>query len=419
MAQDIVGSLFGVSANDLQAQRQAAAQAQARQYAQMQPAEMVNYAGYMAGNQLGGALAGMMGAKDPELEKAAKLQQLTSQFDLTSEEGLLNAARTLASNGFQPQAMAMAQRAQEVGLTTAKTNTERTAQMKNLTEAKSKEADAAAKQMGIQGRAAFIKRKVEGVTDEEALALAQDDKVAADLLKEPKRETKLTTADGVVKLIDSNTGATIAVIGKAPASMEEALAGGIAGIRGETAQLKLDAERQKAEEGKKAKINALTTGYYDAQNVLQTATKALGLAPNSFTGASIQALTQVIPWSDSKALGNLVDTLKSAEGLGKLQELKRMSANGASGLGATSEKELDLLIKSLTALDPTDKNFKAQLSTVITRYNRLSKLMEADFKGITGRPLMSEAEEAPMDTPTASPTKAPARVKWGDMQSTK
>lgn len=134
MAQDIVGSLFGVSATDLQAQRQQAAQAQAMRYAQMNPAEQVNYGGYMAGNQVGNALMGMMGAKDPELEKATKLQQLTSQFDLTSEEGLLNAARTLASNGFQPQAMAMAQRAQEVSLNNAKIGKENALAKKANTE---------------------------------------------------------------------------------------------------------------------------------------------------------------------------------------------------------------------------------------------------------------------------------------------
>lgn len=107
MAQDIVGSLFGVSANDLQAQRQAAAQAQARQYASMDPAQMVNYAGYMAGNQLGGAMAGMMGAKDPELEKANIVNSLVKETDMTDLESVKGLAQKLTQAGATREAMAL------------------------------------------------------------------------------------------------------------------------------------------------------------------------------------------------------------------------------------------------------------------------------------------------------------------------
>lgn len=107
MAQDIVGSLFGVSANDLQAQRQAAAQAQAMRYAQMNPAEQVNYGGYMAGNQVGNALMGMMGAKDPELEKANMVNSLVKETDMTDLDSVKGLAQKLTQAGATREAMAL------------------------------------------------------------------------------------------------------------------------------------------------------------------------------------------------------------------------------------------------------------------------------------------------------------------------
>ena len=81
-------TLFGMMPEDIQAQRQAAAQAQAMQFAKMGPAEQVNYGGYMAGNQLGTALGGMMGAKDPVLERATAVNQLVQETDMNDLEAV-------------------------------------------------------------------------------------------------------------------------------------------------------------------------------------------------------------------------------------------------------------------------------------------------------------------------------------------
>lgn len=85
-------TLFGMNPEDIQAQRTAQARQQAMQFAQMSPAERATMGFYQAGNQLGGALAGMMGAKDPQLERAAtinKLVQNTDMNDLESVKGLV------------------------------------------------------------------------------------------------------------------------------------------------------------------------------------------------------------------------------------------------------------------------------------------------------------------------------------------
>lgn len=59
-----------------------------------------------------------------------------------------------------------------------------------------------------------------------------------------------------------------------------------------------------------------------------------------------------------------VNTLQSGSVLGAMQELKKASSSGATGFGALNEKELDLLIASVGALNPTTTEEDIFLDTV-------------------------------------------------------
>jgi hypothetical protein len=109
---EIVQGLFGVSPESLNAQREQALQSQALQYAQLDPNQQAQMGFYQAGSRLGTGLAGLMGAQDPEMQKASFLQGLSKQYDPTTAEGLTKAAQALAQAGYGREAMQAGQAAQ-------------------------------------------------------------------------------------------------------------------------------------------------------------------------------------------------------------------------------------------------------------------------------------------------------------------
>ncbi len=95
----ITSSLFGISPESLDQQRQALQQAQAMQFAQLDPSQQAQYGFYRAGQQAGTGLSGLLGAQDPEMEAVKLVQQLGSQFDKTTPEGLNQLAQALQQTG--------------------------------------------------------------------------------------------------------------------------------------------------------------------------------------------------------------------------------------------------------------------------------------------------------------------------------
>ena len=110
-------SLFGATPESIQQARDAALNAQATSYANMDPFQRANFGIYRGANQLGGAVGRMLGGQDPEMEKASQMQQLASQASLSTPEGMMAYARKLQSEGFIEQAFAASQQAQQMQIT--------------------------------------------------------------------------------------------------------------------------------------------------------------------------------------------------------------------------------------------------------------------------------------------------------------
>jgi hypothetical protein len=104
---EIVGSLFGVSPEQLMRQRQATDASNAFKFANLSPMERAQYSIYQGGAGVGRAVTGLLGG-DAELEKVSKIKQLSSQFDLTTPEGARDFARALQP--FAPNEAMMAAR---------------------------------------------------------------------------------------------------------------------------------------------------------------------------------------------------------------------------------------------------------------------------------------------------------------------
>jgi hypothetical protein len=135
---EIVGSLFGVSPEQLMRQRQTADTSNAFRFAQLDPMQRAQMALYQGGAGIGRGVQGLLGG-DPELERVSKIKQLSSQFDLTTAEGARDFAKALQPFAPQEAMMAVreAERMEQAGLGRQKTAAETT-----LAEARTQQAEA-------------------------------------------------------------------------------------------------------------------------------------------------------------------------------------------------------------------------------------------------------------------------------------
>ena len=123
MASEILG-LFTTPEQYQLSQRQAQ-EAQAIQYANLDPMARANYGTFRAGQQLGGAIGGALGGQDPQLKMISMRQQLASQLDPTNLDTYKLVAQDAANRGDTQFAMAVADAGRQAAIQVAQANKER------------------------------------------------------------------------------------------------------------------------------------------------------------------------------------------------------------------------------------------------------------------------------------------------------
>ena len=200
---EVVNSLFGITPESLQAQRDAALQTQALQYAQLDPFQRATASIYAGANKLGGAIGGMLGAQDPELARVQQRQEMLGSLDLTSPESLKQGIQTAMQNRDYQLVNELTGRYQQrvaADLAARKTESEIT---KNLRE---KEGADPVQQLIRTG-----KYTVASVAD------YQKSGQISDLVPiDPNEPTALSETKEGIFLINKKTGTKIARIGDAP-----------------------------------------------------------------------------------------------------------------------------------------------------------------------------------------------------------
>jgi len=101
-ASEILG-LFTTPEQYQQSQRQAQ-EAQAIQYANLNPRAQADYGFFRAGQQLGGAIGGALGGQDPQLQKIAQRQQLIGMIDPSNPDTYPQAIQAALQVGDQEAA---------------------------------------------------------------------------------------------------------------------------------------------------------------------------------------------------------------------------------------------------------------------------------------------------------------------------
>jgi len=92
---DIVNSLFGIDPAALQQQRAATDTAQAFRFAQLDPLQRANMAIYQGSAGIGRGVSQLLGG-DEQLNRATKVTQLASQFDMGTSSGLREFAKAVS-----------------------------------------------------------------------------------------------------------------------------------------------------------------------------------------------------------------------------------------------------------------------------------------------------------------------------------
>lgn len=127
MADNIVGGLFGMTPELLQAQRNAQLEQQAANFVNNYGDQGAMF-GYKLGSTLGRGIGGMLGAQDPEMVRIKQRQQMLQGLDINDPQSLMKAAQaanqagdTVAAQELYNKAQQSAQAQATLGKTQAET----------------------------------------------------------------------------------------------------------------------------------------------------------------------------------------------------------------------------------------------------------------------------------------------------------
>jgi hypothetical protein len=409
MATNVTQSLFGMTPEALQSQRAAALDQQALQFAQLSPMQQAQMGLFRAGSQLGTGLAGLMGYQDPEMRRIQARQGLLGGIDMSDPDALRQAAQQAQQSGDFAAAQELINRANEAALSQARVGKETALTTKALTEADIKTTELAAKNMGTQGRAAYIKRRMPELSDEEIAGLASDEAIVRELLKEPGVKTQVVeTAEGQL-LINKETGSLIANLGPSPERGTRVNVNVANTAENEYARSvgKSTAEKDINDITAVQQVAQTLPKMYEARQLLETGDLNTGFAAETllvFDRARAKFL------ADKKAGKRVTDTeyLDALLGSDVFPQISALGI-GARGLDTPAEREfLRQVITGTISMDRetlkrmTDFRIKSAENAVKKYNERLGQGDFEQYQRITGRPLSPVSMDRPPEAPRAT-----------------
>ena len=369
---EIVNSLFGVTPESLQQQREAALQQQAQQYAQLSPMQAAQAGFYTAGNRLGGAIGGMLGAQDPQMAKAAALQNILKQADTTTPEGLATLAQTLGQQGFGQQAMQVMDQARQARLQTAQT------QKAELSVAQEEALRKELSNLGPDATETDIMKAVTkyGSADKVLATLqASSDRAAA---RQQQLNLAQTAADAKVEAArvagaNQQELERLRIEGKKEvAALAASLKASTSGITQELQTQRLEDLKAKAEDRKKAS-DAATQGRISSFDTALDTLNTIAVHPGKkdVVGNVLGSAVAAIPGTNAAGFAAQLETFKAQTFLPQVTALK--------GMGALSDAEGKKLTDAVGAL-----SIKMKQSEFDSQINKIKNDLTAARKRAQG-----------------------------------
>lgn len=186
-------------------------------------------------------------------------------------------------------------------------------------------------------------------------------------------------------------------------------------LQRELLQGRIDAQNEKTQTANNARDQARAQAHQSTQQTLDLIDKLVDVGPDGTAKLKSRAQTIFgfrvphviagnLPLGEAGGTNALADLnrLKGEAIVGLISEMKRQSATGATGFGALSQKELDILNQSATTL----ANANISDAAAAEELGRLrAKVMEIQQRVLNGA--------SPAAPETAAPATAQARQKWG------
>jgi chemotaxis protein histidine kinase CheA len=374
MATDIAG-LF-TTPEQYQLAQQQAQQAQALQYAQLDPRAQAQYGFYRGGQQLGSAIGGALGGVDPQLQKISQRQQLASQLDQTNPESFLKVAQLAAQSGDPQFAMAIADagRQMQAGMATARKTTAEAqkaelslTQEQNLRDELSMLPQNATEQqiLGVvtkYGSPDKVLAALQASTDKAAQRelltsqqserLAQQEKLAKDKLEAQAEQARKDNEAKMERAKENNASkAELASIAAEGRAQQNAITNS---IREQTLQI-----RQEAANEKKVAAQRQQQGMVSSFDIALDTLDVIANHPGKKAGVGFGgAQLSMIPGTDAAGFAAQLETFKAQTFLPQVQALK--------GMGALSDAEGKKLTAAVGALSQSMKleEFNSQIAKI-------------------------------------------------------
>lgn len=344
MADNIVGGLFGMTPELLQAQRNAQLEQQAANFVNNYGDQGAMF-GYKLGSTLGRGIGGMLGAQDPEMMRIKQRQQMLQGLDMNDPESLLRAAQAANQRGDSQAAQELYGKAQQVAqarATLGKTQEEAL----RLREANTKEQRLSSELAALSPAA----------TDAEVEAVVRKygkpEAVLASLERKQSKAAKIASdealaADKAAAKVEA--AALEAKRDKDLAMFRSQLATSNDSLQRQLLQGKIDdLQAKKAEKAEQREANK-AVAIRQAANIIGIVDEALPLI-GGLTAGFIGAGASVVPGTPAYTLAEKVKTVKANLGFDRLQQMRDASPTGGA-LGQVAVQELQALQNSVASLE--------------------------------------------------------------------
>jgi hypothetical protein len=381
MATDIVGSLFGVSPEMYQEERNRQGMRDAIAMASLDPMQYANAAIQAGAGRAAGGFAGLMGVEDPQMRLISQRNALAKQFDVSTPEGLAQYGQALQQAGDTQGALGAIgisrQMTQEMALTGQRQAAER-----------SSLATAAKTELSIEQEKKLrdeLSRLPTNATEEQILGVVtkygSPDKVLAVLQgtadKAAQRETALTLGrekiaakveEDLRRAKNDQEREQIRIEGRKDLALL------VASLKGPSAAvIKAQERADKIAEGQ--------AGLEDTINVAKTLVKDLA-DMGGMTSTSKGPLSNLITSLQTGTVGQIGGRLVGTKEQAKRDELKSVrlqllnavkEATGMSSTQLNSNVELKTYLDSLGSEGMTKEANEAILNNISNRYLKGTK----------------------------------------------
>lgn len=345
MANEVMGTLFGVTPEALMAQRENQLQQRAMQFAQLDPLQSAQAGFYTAGSRVGTGIGGLLGAEDPELMRIRQRQSLLQGVDISNPDAILQAAQKARELGDIPAAFQLSQQAQQMKLQAAqlgKLKTEEARTEYNFqqedrlrqelaglpAEATDKDVEAVVRKFGSPDKIFSVieKRQAAELNRQAKLELEKEKAAERARIERDRQEFRQSMAQ-------------LAAQQRAASS----------DLQRQMIQLKIDDLKAKQVDKEDAKTLKQDAALNHASKVITDVQEASGLVRGMTTGLLGKAQS-VIPGTDAFNLNQRLGTIKANLGFDRLQQMRDASPTGGA-LGQVAVQELNALQSTVGSLE--------------------------------------------------------------------